>query len=197
MRPSVVLLAAVLGIAVAGAAQTQAGAADPLQAPECRAALAALQELEAGALASSAAQRAPAQRAPAQRAPAASANGASAAPRPALRTARTAIDPQLAAAQRRAARSCLASRADPPVPGRLAQPPVAVPPVANARPPPTSTAPTLPPTRSPGPTAPVSITSCDPAGCWTSDGARLNRVGPTLWGSRGACSVVGAVVQCP
>ena len=192
MRPSVVLLAAVLGIAVAGAAQTQAGAADPLQAPECRAALAALQELEAGALASSAAQRAPA-----QRAPAASANGASAAPRPALRTARTAIDPQLAAAQRRAARSCLASRADPPVPGRLAQPPVAVPPVANARPPPTSTAPTLPPTRSPGPTAPVSITSCDPAGCWTSDGARLNRVGPTLWGSRGACSVVGAVVQCP
>jgi len=194
MRRTVVLLAAVLGAAVgvADAAHTQAGAADALQAPECRAALAALQELEAAALASSATQRAPA-----RRAPPAAAHAGSAAPRPALRTARPAIDPQLAAAQRRAARSCLASRADPPLPGRLAQPPVAVPPVANARPPPTSTAPTLPPTRSPGPTAPVSITSCDAAGCWTSDGARLNRVGPTLWGSRGACSVVGAVVQCP
>jgi hypothetical protein len=190
MRRTVVLLAAVLGAAVgvADAAHTQAGAADALQAPECRAALAALQELEAAALASSATQRAPA----------ASADAGAASPLPALRSTRPAIDPELAAAQRRAARSCLASRADPAVPGRLAQPPVAVPPVANARPPPAPTAPTtLPPARSPRSTPPVSITSCDAAGCWTSDGARLNRVGPTLWGSRGACSVVGVVVQCP
>ena len=164
-----------LALACGAAAQAQParGEGDPLQAPECRQALAALQEQEAAA---------------------ASAPVANVRPR---RDAVRAIDPRLDAARRRAARSCLASRADPPVAGRLAQVPIPVPPIAAVRPPlPQAAAGAALPQR---PSAPplVSITSCDAAGCWASDGSRLNRVGPTLWGSHGACSVQGSVVQCP
>lgn len=164
--------ALLLVCAVAAHARPAVGAGDPLQAPECRQALAALQEQEAAA------------------APVANV-------RPPAREAR-ALDPKLDAARRRAARSCLASRADPPVAGRLAQPPIAVPPVGSVRPPlpPASPGVALP-ARLPGPPPLVSITSCDAGGCWASDGSRLNRVGPTLWGSHGACSVQGSVVQCP
>lgn len=56
----------------------------------------------------------------------------------------------------------------------------------------------------PAPPAPVSvsrpsaITTCDPGGCWDSQGQRLNRVGPVLIGPRGnACTVQGGLVQCP
>ncbi|MGZ8259366.1 MAG: hypothetical protein ACXWUL_02305 [Caldimonas sp.] len=157
--------------AIVAAAVALAGAGDPLQAPECRQALAALQTKE-------------------DEASAASASDARRLPR--------AIDVRLAAAQRRAARSCLASRADPPAPSRLASPPLAVPPVAGARPPlpAASPVPAVPP-QPPGAPPLTSITSCDAAGCWASDGARLHRVGPTLWGPRGPCSVQGTVVLCP
>jgi hypothetical protein len=79
-------------------------------------------------------------------------------------------------------------------------PPVAVPPVAGASvPPPAAAAPraTTPPARIAPVQPPVAITSCDTGGCWTSDGTRLQRLGPTLFGPRGACSVVGAIVHCP
>ena len=110
-----------------------------------------------------------------------------------------AVDPKLMAARKRAAQVCPATRAElPPAVSRLAQPPLAVAPVIDSRPPIASPAPTA---ASPArvPTAPplVSITSCDAAGCWTSDGRRLNRVGPTLWSGRGACTVQGTVVRCP
>jgi len=173
MSRAALLFALVLASAAAQA-QAARGEGDPLQAPECRQALAALQEQEAAA---------------------ASAPGANVRPQ---RGEVRAIDPRLDAARRRAARSCLASRADPPVAGRLAQPPIPVPPIAAVRPPLPSTAPGVAlPARPPGPAPLVSITSCDAAGCWASDGSRLNRVGPTLWGSHGACSVQGSVVQCP
>lgn len=105
--------------------------------------------------------------------------------------------------RRRAAQACLQRRADPPAPlpppGRLAQPPLAVPPVSlpasaprPARPRPPAEIP--PPIRS---APPVTVMSCDPAGCWTSEGTRLQRVGPELLGPRGFCSRAGAVVQCP
>jgi len=45
--------------------------------------------------------------------------------------------------------------------------------------------------------APTSVLSCDIGGCWANDGSRLNRVGPTLWGPRGACTVLGTLLQCP
>jgi hypothetical protein len=147
---------------------------DPLQSPACLGALEALQAQEATLAA----------------APPAS-GGAHELRRPA-------VGAGLEASRRRATRACLASSADPqrplPPPGRLAQPPIAVPPLGAARL-------AAPPVVLPGtpalPPQPRFVTSCDPGGCWTSDGSRVNRVGPTLWGSRGACITVGTVTQCP
>ncbi len=44
---------------------------------------------------------------------------------------------------------------------------------------------------------PSTLTTCDPGGCWSNDGTRLNRVGPELAGPRGACMVQGNVASCP
>jgi len=165
----------VLGIAATGfgALPATAGAAsadDPLQSAGCRRAVAVLRASEADA-ASAAAAAGPAR------------SGGN-------------PDPRLVAARRQAAVACLATRSDP-APGRLAQPPIVVAPVggaAPARPPavptPAAAMPSLP---LPGPRF---ITSCDPGGCWADDGSRLDRVGPTLWGRGGACSVLGSVVTC-
>jgi hypothetical protein len=109
----------------------------------------------------------------------------------------------LQAARERAARACLGGSADAP-PQRMAQQPVAVTPVT----PPAPTSPTSPgtrftPTPAPAVSVPqrsdviVTITGCDPAGCWASDGTRLNRVGPNLVGPRGTCTLQGPVVRCP
>jgi hypothetical protein len=174
MHRTLLLFAAALLGAAAAFAPAAAASDDPLQAPECRQALAALHDQEAAAASAPTPMRAE------------------------RRDSRS-LDPKLDAARRRAARSCLASRADPPVPGRLAQPPLVVPPVVGVRPPlsAASSTPIAIPTRPPGPPPLTSITSCDSGGCWASDGSRLNRVGPTLWGPHGACSVQGSVVQCP
>ncbi len=53
------------------------------------------------------------------------------------------------------------------------------------------------PPAAPAPALPRTLTTCDANGCWTSDGQRLQRVGPQLLGPRGFCSVAGAAVQCP
>lgn len=53
------------------------------------------------------------------------------------------------------------------------------------------------PAPAPAPALPRTLTTCDANGCWTSDGQRLQRVGPQLLGPRGFCSVAGAAVQCP
>lgn len=44
---------------------------------------------------------------------------------------------------------------------------------------------------------PSVVTTCDPGGCWDSEGHRLNQVGPVLVGPRGACTVQGGIVVCP
>ncbi|MES3003980.1 MAG: hypothetical protein V4787_25035 [Pseudomonadota bacterium] len=44
---------------------------------------------------------------------------------------------------------------------------------------------------------PATISSCDPAGCWDSEGRRLNNQGPLLLGPRGPCLQQGGVVSCP
>jgi len=43
----------------------------------------------------------------------------------------------------------------------------------------------------------ATITTCDPAGCWDSDGRRLNNMGPLLMGPRGLCTLQGGLLNCP
>ena len=107
--------------------------------------------------------------------------------------------------RREAARICLGSRPDvpqPPPPQRRVEAPISgwpvvptppAPPPGAARPAPPST----PPAAIPRSTSPTVITSCDPTGCWASDGSRLNRMGPNLLGPTGLCSVQGNLLQCP
>jgi hypothetical protein len=44
---------------------------------------------------------------------------------------------------------------------------------------------------------PPVITTCDPGGCWDSEGRRLNSVGPVIVGPRGVCTVQAGLVNCP
>ena len=44
---------------------------------------------------------------------------------------------------------------------------------------------------------PTVITICDPAGCWDSEGRRLNNIGPLLMSPSGPCTVQGGVAHCP
>jgi hypothetical protein len=105
---------------------------------------------------------------------------------------------QLAALEilrRQAAHACLGSRLDAPPPvARLARPAIAVTPVT----PPSAVVPPVPAAAAPPIHIPPlqTITVCDPAGCWTSDGTRLNRMGPILVGPLGLCTVQGAVLSC-
>lgn len=164
--------AIVANVAAAQAADAPPSTRDPLQAPDCRRALQALRVQEARA------------------------EAAASAPSDAHRRGPVA---GLEEARRRAAQACLASRADqPPQPQRLAQPPVAVPPVTMARPaPPSPPLPPAPPSAPKPVDRPRFITSCDAVGCWADDGSRLDRVGPNLWGKRGPCTLVGTLLQCP
>ena len=94
--------------------------------------------------------------------------------------------------RKRAARECLGK--DDPVPERTPRPPVVVSPVIlppSAVPPPPPAPP--PPVQVP---PPRTVTQCDPSGCWTSDGLRLNRLGPLLVGPPGACTVQSGVLTC-
>lgn len=44
---------------------------------------------------------------------------------------------------------------------------------------------------------PTAVTTCDPGGCWDSQGRRLNQVGPVLMGPHGACTMQAGAAQCP
>ncbi|MCA0242673.1 MAG: hypothetical protein LCI02_17625 [Proteobacteria bacterium] len=145
-----------------------AAAADLAAQPACRTALRALTVAEAAAE-------------PASAASAATSSG------------------RLTAARRQAAVACLgpaaAAASGPPLGARQVLPPapamgIGVPrlvsPSSAAAPPPV-----------PAPRPPVSITSCDPVGCWASDGSRLQRAGPMLIGPRGMCSSAAGVLSCP
>jgi hypothetical protein len=41
------------------------------------------------------------------------------------------------------------------------------------------------------------ITTCDPGGCWDSEGRRLNQTGPLLMGPNGLCTMQSGRVTCP
>jgi hypothetical protein len=108
------------------------------------------------------------------------------------------IPPRLAALRRAAARACLGTHADVlPAPQRILQPPIVQAPVL----PPPASAPRMPLpaiTLPPPPERPRFVTSCDPGGCWASDGTRLPRAGPHhLMGPSGFCMQQGALLSCP
>jgi hypothetical protein len=99
-----------------------------------------------------------------------------------------------------AARACLGrgSAASAPLP-QSARPPVAVPPVVAPAPPTESAQRRMPaplPAPVPGYRPPVTVMSCDPLGCWTSDGARLPHTGQNPLDARVRCSVQGRIVVC-
>jgi hypothetical protein len=123
----------------------------------------------------------------------AAAAGANAAPK-------TPTDARWQALRGQAARACLGRENAASAPtGRLAQPPVAVPPVIV---PPAAAetaqrrAPAPLPAPLPGYKPPVTVMSCDPLGCWTSDGARLPHTGRNPLDARVRCSVQGRMVVC-
>lgn len=101
---------------------------------------------------------------------------------------------RVAAARRHAAGACLGHGDDARVRSGAPQPPQVVRPPAAATTPPSPPAAPLPPLAIPRPTV---ITTCDPAGCWDSEGRRLNNMGPLLVGPRGPCTVQGGVATCP
>jgi hypothetical protein len=113
---------------------------------------------------------------------------------------RTPTDARWQALRAEAARACLGreSAASAPLP-RSAQPPVVVPPVV-VPPTPAETAqqrtPAPLPAPVPGYRPPVTVMSCDPLGCWTSDGARLPHTGRNPLDARVRCSVQGRLVVC-
>jgi hypothetical protein len=99
---------------------------------------------------------------------------------------------RVAAARRIAADACLgrsdgkAARSGAPYPAEAVPPPV----ISGATAPRPQPAPAAP-------ARPAVITTCDTAGCWDSEGRRLNQIGPLLVGPRGPCTVQGGLAQCP
>lgn len=100
--------------------------------------------------------------------------------------------------RRQAATTCLGSPNPPTRPARVVQAPIVVPP-------PTIEAPTrrpLPPIPAPPPPAvqverPPTISSCDAAGCWVTQGSRLQHVTPNLMGPAGLCALAPGAAGCP
>jgi len=98
-------------------------------------------------------------------------------------------------ARRAAALACLGEAGDEVAPpsSRIDAPPATVPRTTPAQRP---HQPVVPAAVA-APRVPRTLGACDANGCWTSDGVRLQRVGPQLLGPSGFCSVAGATVQCP
>lgn len=116
----------------------------------------------------------------------------------ALQAARTSGSDRVATLRDAAASACLGSAVVPPRPARVLQAPVAVPPPPVDGPMQVAPmpAPVLPPPPVAIQRAPLPAT-CDPGGCWTSDGTRLRHVPPSLAGPSGICTQQGGLVYCP
>ena len=115
-----------------------------------------------------------------------------------LQAARSGGQGDVESVRRQAAAACLGGLAAPSRPARVVQAPIRVPPPmieAPARRP-------LPAIPAPPP-APVAtehaptISSCDPAGCWVTQGNRLQHVTPNLMGPAGLCGVAPGAAGCP
>lgn len=110
-----------------------------------------------------------------------------------------AVSDRLQAARRTAAQACLGealaasaplpSRSAPALPGAGGVSAVRVVPIRPL------ILPALP--AAPAARPPVTISTCDAAGCWASDGSRLQQQGPVLVGPRGVCTQTAGVLNCP
>ncbi|HKB54441.1 MAG TPA: hypothetical protein VKD22_10595 [Ramlibacter sp.] len=106
---------------------------------------------------------------------------------------------RLARARREVLRVCLGRdtgtrlRSGAPYPAQAVPPAVLAVSPAEAAPPP-SISPPAPPVAV---QRPGMLMTCDPGGCWDSEGRRLNRIGPILTGPRGPCIRQGRLVACP
>ena len=110
--------------------------------------------------------------------------------------------PRLARARQQAALLCLGPDSGGRARSGAPQPPQAVPPPAiSVRPAPSPPAIASVPIAAPQPQPAIpraaTVTTCDPGGCWDSDGRRLNNVGPFLMSPRGLCNLQGALLSCP
>jgi hypothetical protein len=112
---------------------------------------------------------------------------------------RKARDERLLRARRQAAAVCLGRDSGSRERSGAPQPAQAVPSVAlpSARPAPAPPLPAIAPAPPPVAVPRAAITTCDPAGCWDSEGRRLNNMGPLLMGPRGLCTLQGGVLNCP
>jgi hypothetical protein len=102
------------------------------------------------------------------------------------------------ALRRAASEACLGAAVVPTRPARIAQPPVVVPPPQIDAP--EHAAPVPVPAMPQPPVAisrPATPATCDPGGCWTSDGTHLRHVPPNLAGPAGLCTQQGGLVYCP
>lgn len=82
---------------------------------------------------------------------------------------------------------------------RAAQNPLLVPPVVADLPMRNPAAATGAPGGAPPPVEvgrPTTMSTCDPGGCWDSNGTRYNSSGPVLNGPRGTCVATAGVVTC-
>jgi len=129
---------------------------------------------------------------------------AAAAPQGASAVPRAVTVEHLKALQRRAAVACLGPAAAHAADAPPRSPHVSAAPIALPRPVPLPTlpravvAPPAAPAPAPAsPRPPLSAAACDAAGCWASDGTRLQRVGPNLVGPHGICTQQGALLSCP
>jgi hypothetical protein len=107
--------------------------------------------------------------------------------------------------QKHAARACLGGSGErQPPPQSVLQPPISVTPPSALSPavpvprlPPPATVSPPPPVVAP-PAPPLTTTSCNPSGCWNSEGQFMPRVGPALSSPRGLCTVQpGGLLSCP
>jgi hypothetical protein len=105
---------------------------------------------------------------------------------------------RLAAVRKKVLSICLGPASAQPQRSGAPQPVLAVPAPIISAPPlyPTvrATPPPLPAVSVPRPSV---VTTCDPGGCWDSDGRRLNNLGPMLVGPRGVCTLQGGTANCP
>lgn len=105
---------------------------------------------------------------------------------------------RLASARKEAADACLGrdspdrERAGAPDPPIAVAPPVMQPPHVPAQPAIVVQTPVAP-----APPRPGAITTCDPGGCWDSNGQRLNTLGPMVVGPHGPCTIVAGQARCP